>query len=152
MRQKTPEHADSRQYFVNELELGTSSCGSRLVLSGIKTLIPRVKVRGENANAVAKFINNHKYVKKIFYPGLSSHPGNELAKPQQLGFGGIESLFCHLQTMTHASINSELREKSGINERVIRLSVGIEDVNDLIEDVNDLIEDIVQALNHVVHD
>jgi len=130
-----------------------------------------MKMHEENAGAVAKFLSQHKNVKKVFYPGLPSHPGHELAKRQQRGFGGmvsfeikgelkeansvirstkifalaeslggIESLICHPQTMTHASMFPELREKAGINERIIRLSVGIEDVNDLIEDLDQALE------------
>jgi cystathionine gamma-synthase len=164
---KTQEHADRLQYLVNTLGLGASPFDSWLVLRGIKTLVPRMKAHEENAGEVAKFLSQHKNVKKVFYPGLSSHPGHELAKRQQRGFGGmvsfevkgglkeanavirstkifalaeslggIESLICHPQTMTHASMNPELREQAGINERVIRLSVGIEDVNDLIEDLD----------------
>jgi len=170
---KTQELADRLQYLVNTLGVGASPFDCWLVLRGIKTLIPRMKAHEENAGAVAKFLSQHKNVKKVFYPGLPSHPGHELAKRQQRGFGGmvsfeikgglqeanavigstkifalaeslggIESLICHPQTMTHASMNPELREKAGINERVIRLSVGIEDVNDLIEDLD-------QALNHM---
>ena len=166
-----PELVDRVQTLVNALGVGASPFDCWLVLRGIKTLIPRMKMHEENAGAVAKFLSQHKNVKRVFYPGLPSHPGHELAKRQQRGFGGmvsfeingglqeantvirstkifalaeslggIESLICHPQTMTHASMNPELREKAGINERVIRLSVGIEDVNDLIEDLD-------QALN-----
>ncbi|MGD1046881.1 MAG: PLP-dependent aspartate aminotransferase family protein [Bacteroidota bacterium] len=166
-----PELVDRLQYIVNTLGVGQSPFDSWLVLRGIKTLIPRMKAHEENARAVADFLNQHPNVSRVYYPGLSSHPGHELAKRQQRGFGGmvsfevkgkledankvlrstkifalaeslggIESLICHPQTMTHASMNPKLREKAGINERVIRLSVGIEDVNDLIEDLD-------QALN-----
>jgi cystathionine gamma-synthase len=168
-----PELVDRVQTLVNALGVGASPFDCWLVLRGIKTLIPRLKMHEENGGAVAKFLSQHKSVKKVFYPGLPSHPGHELAKRQQRGFGGmvsfeikgglkeantvisatkifalaeslggIESLICHPQTMTHASMNPELREKAGINERVIRLSVGIEDVNDLIEDLD-------QALNRM---
>ncbi len=163
---KSQEHADRLQYLVNALGLGASPFDSWLVLRGIKTLVPRMKAHEENANAVAKFLNGHKRARKTFYPGLSSHPGHEIAKRQQKGFGGmvsfeidgglreanevirstkifalaeslggIESLICHPQTMTHASMDPDLREKAGINERVIRLSVGIEDIQDLIADL-----------------
>jgi cystathionine gamma-synthase len=161
-----PELVDRLQYIVNTLGVGQSPFDSWLVLRGIKTLIPRMKAHEENAQAVAHFLNQHPNVLRVYYPGLSSHPGHELAKRQQRGFGGmvsfevkggiekvntvlrstkifalaeslggIESLICHPATMTHASMNPELREKAGINERVIRLSVGIEDVDDLIEDL-----------------
>ena len=168
---KTQEYADRLQYLVNALGIGQSPFDSWLVLRGIKTLIPRMKMHEENARAVAEFLHQHKHVGKVYYPGLPSHPGHELAKRQQRGFGGmisfeikgglpeantvirstkifalaeslggIESLICHPQSMTHASMDPTLREQAGINERVIRLSVGIEDVNDLLEDLD-------QALN-----
>jgi cystathionine gamma-synthase len=88
---KTQELADRLQYLVNTLGVGASPFDSWLVLRGIKTLIPRMKVHEENANAVAKFLSQHKNVKKVFYPGLPSHPGHELAKRQQRGFGGMVS-------------------------------------------------------------
>ena len=166
-----PELVDRLQYIVNTLGVGQSPFDSWLVLRGIKTLIPRMKAHEENAQAVAHFLNQHPHVLRVYYPGLSSHPGHELAIRQQRGFGGmvsfelnggiekvntvlrstkifalaeslggIESLICHPATMTHASMNPELREKAGINERVIRLSVGIEDVDDLIEDLGQALQ------------
>ena len=162
-----PELVDRLQRIVNTIGVGQSPFDSWLVLRGIKTLIPRMKMHEENARAVADFLVQHPQVRRVYYPGLSSHPGHELAKRQQHGFGGmvsfevkggienannvlrstkiftlaeslggIESLICHPLTMTHASMSPELREKAGINERIIRLSVGIEDVNDLIEDLD----------------
>jgi cystathionine gamma-synthase len=168
-----PELVDKVQMIVNTLGVGASPFDCWLVLRGIKTLIPRMKMHEENAGAIANFLSQHKNVKKVFYPGVPTHPGHELAKHQQNGFGGmvsfemkgglkeanavlrstnifalaeslggVESLICHPQTMTHASMDPELREKAGINERVIRLSVGIEDVNDLIEDLDHALSQI----------
>ena len=168
---KTQEHADRLQYLVNALGVSQAPFDSWLVLRGIKTLVPRMKAHEENARAVAEFLCGDKNVRRVFYPGLPSHPGHELAKRQQTGFGGmvsfeveggiektrkilgstkifalaeslggIESLICHPATMTHGSMNPELREKAGINERIIRLSVGIEDKNDLIEDLEQALE------------
>jgi cystathionine gamma-synthase len=159
--------AERLSYLVNSLGQGESPFDSWLVLRGIKTLIPRMKAHEENAGKVAVFLESHKSVRKVNYPGLKSHPGHELACSQQYGFGGmvsfevdggieevnhilrsvkifavaeslggIESLICHPVSMTHASMNAELREKAGINERVIRLSIGIESANDLIEDLD----------------
>ncbi len=161
-----PDLVDRVQAIVNALGVGESPFDSWLVLRGIKTLVPRMKMHEENAHTVAKFLLQHPRVKRVFYPGLSTHPGHTLAKRQQHGFGGmvslevkgtledannimrstkiftlaeslggIESLICHPCTMTHASMNPEAREKVGINERIIRLSVGIEDKEDLIEDL-----------------
>jgi cystathionine gamma-synthase len=159
--------AEKLHYLVNSLGQGESPFDSWLVLRGIKTLVPRMKAHEENAIQVARFLETHKHVRKVNYPGLKSHPGHELAKSQQYGFGGmvsfevdggidevnqilrtvkifavaeslggIESLICHPVSMTHASMNPELREKAGINERVIRLSIGIESAKDLIEDLD----------------
>jgi cystathionine gamma-synthase len=164
---KAQNHAERLHYLVNALGQGESPFDSWLVLRGIKTLVPRMKAHEENAIQVANFLEAHKSVRKVNYPGLKSHPRHELACSQQSGFGGmvsfevdggldevnhilrsvkifavaeslggIESLICHPVSMTHASMNAELREKAGINERVIRLSVGIESAKDLIEDLD----------------
>jgi len=159
--------AEKLSYVVNALGQGEAPFDAWLVLRGIKTLVPRMKAHEANAAKVAEFLNQHKNVKQVNYPGLPNHPGHELAKKQQYGFGGmlsfevngniekvnqvltsvkifalaeslggIESLICHPVTMTHASMNPELREKAGINERIIRLSVGIESADDLIADLD----------------
>ena len=164
---KKQELAERLHQLVNALGQGESPFESWLVLRGIKTLVPRMKAHEENATAIAKFLESHKKVLKVNYPGLKSHPQHELAKKQQYGFGGmvsceidggiktinhilrsvkifavaeslggIESLICHPVTMTHASMDPVLREKAGINERIIRLSVGIEDKDDLLEDLD----------------
>ncbi len=161
------ELVDKLQYTINALGLGASPFDCWLVLRGIKTLVPRMKVHEENGRAVAQFLSKHKHVKKVYYPGLPSHPGHDIAARQQKGFGGmvtfevqgdlretnavigstkifalaeslggVESLICHPATMTHASMDPSLREKVGISERVIRLSVGIEDKEDLIQDLD----------------
>jgi cystathionine gamma-synthase len=167
-----PELAERLHYLINALGQGEAPFDAWLVLRGIKTLVPRMKAHEENANAVARFLEKHKDVLKVNYPGLEDHPQHELAKKQQYGFGGmlsfevkggidkannimrstkifslaeslggIESLICHPATMTHASMDKALKEKVGINDNLIRLSVGIEDVNDLINDLD-------QALNN----
>ncbi len=166
-----PEFVERLQLLVNALGQGASPFDCWLVLRGIKTLVPRMRMHEENASAVAQFLEQQTNVRKVNYPGLQSHPHHALAKRQQRGFGGmvsfelnggiedvnsvlrstkifavaeslggVESLICHPATMTHASMNPELRKKAGITERVIRLSVGIEDVNDLLDDLE-------QALN-----
>lgn len=163
---KEKVHAERVQFLVNALGLAASPFDCWLVLRGIKTLGPRMKEHEKNARAVAEFLQSHPRVERVYYPGLSGHPGHELAKRQQHGFGGmvsfevrglkeveqvlrgvkifavaeslggIESLISHSVSMTHAAMTPERREKAGINERVLRLSVGIEDVNDLIEDLD----------------
>lgn len=140
---------------------------SFLVLRGIKTLGLRMERHAENAQKVAEFLNKHDKVKRVYYPGLSSHPNYEIAKKQMkspggmLSFdlvsgkkedaftilenlkvitlaeslGGVESLANHPSTMTHASIPEPVRKEIGITDDLIRLSIGIEDVEDLINDL-----------------
>lgn len=136
-----------------------------LLLRSVKTLALRMESHNTNAMQIAEFISGEKKVKKIYYPGLKSHPQHELAKKQMRGFGGIisietgslenakrftnklevftlgeslggvESLVCHPVTMTHGSIPSERRGELGITDGLIRLSVGIEDIDDLMADI-----------------
>lgn len=136
-----------------------------LVLRGIKTLLVRIRQHEENGQAVAAYLESHPKVTKVAYPGLRSHPQYELAVRQQKGFGsmmsfeladreaagrflaaikifinaeslgGVESLASHSATTTHASVTEEQRQQMGINQGRIRLSVGIEDKDDLIADL-----------------
>lgn len=144
---------------------------SWLTLRGIKTLAVRMQKHGENALAIAEQLSSHPLVEKVYYPGLKSHAGHEIAKRQMSNFGGmisirlrggeeaarrffsrirvfslaeslggVESLVCHPATMTHASIPRDVREKRGVDGGLIRLSVGIEDVSDLLKDLLQAIE------------
>lgn len=138
-----------------------------LVLRGIKTLHIRMQRHCENAMAVARYLKQHSKVAHVYYPGLSDHPGHELARRQMRDFGGmlsfelqgdsldeavrvmeriqvfslaeslggVESLCTHPASMTHASIPKEERLKNGLRDTLIRLSVGIEDSQDLIADL-----------------
>lgn len=137
-----------------------------LVLRGIKTLPLRLKQHEANALAVAHFLEAHPLVEKVFYPGLESHTGHELARRQQQGFGGVvsfalrggaeavralllsttifalaeslggvESLIEQPATMSHAAMLPEQRAAAGITDSIIRLSVGVEDQDDLIDDL-----------------
>ncbi|HEY6489941.1 MAG: PLP-dependent aspartate aminotransferase family protein [Terracidiphilus sp.] len=136
-----------------------------LVLRGIKTLPLRMKQHEENGRAVAEFLATQKKLTRLAYPGLKSHPQHELAKKQQRGFGsmlsfdlgsrekagrflgavkvflnaeslgGVESLASHSATTTHASLSDAERASIGITEGLVRLSVGIEDKDDLIADL-----------------
>jgi cystathionine beta-lyase/cystathionine gamma-synthase len=137
-----------------------------LVLRGIKTLPLRVRQHEENGRAVAEYLSTHPKVSKLAYPGLKSHPQYELACRQQKGFGsmmsfelksreeagrflaaikiflnaeslgGVESLASHSATTTHGSVSQEFRDAMGITEGRIRLSIGIEDKEDLIADLD----------------
>jgi cystathionine gamma-lyase len=136
-----------------------------LVLRSTKTLAVRMKQHEENAKVFAEFLSKLGAAKKVIYPGLKDHPQHELAKKQMRGFGGmvsadfgsiekakkvlnnvkiftlaeslggVESLICHPSSMTHASVPKKEREKYGFTDALVRFSVGIEDVEDLIKDV-----------------
>ena len=138
---------------------------SYLLLRGVKTLAVRMKQHDENGRVVADFLKGHKAVKQVFYPGLKEHPQHELAKRQQSGFGsmisielgsleranafakrlklgllaeslgGVETLICHPATMTHAAVGADGRAKLGITDGLMRISVGIEDVEDIVGDL-----------------
>ena len=140
---------------------------SFLVLRGIKTLHLRVQRHCENGEKVAAYLDNHPLVKRVYYPGLTSHPFHEIAKKQMSGFGGmvtftfksgkkedaikflenlkvftlaeslggVESLANHPALMTHASIPEDKRKEVGISDDLVRLSVGIEDIEDLLKDL-----------------
>jgi len=136
-----------------------------LCLRGVKTLALRMERHEQNARAIAEWLSNQPKLKRILYPGLKSHPGHELHKSQASGFGGmiafdtgsiekgaavlrrarlfalaeslggVESLISHPATMTHASVPREDRERVGLTDGLVRISVGIEDLEDLIHDL-----------------
>jgi cystathionine beta-lyase/cystathionine gamma-synthase len=138
---------------------------SYLLLRGVKTLAVRMKQHDANGRVVADFLKRHKAVKHVFYPGLEEHPQHELAKRQQSGFGsmisielgsldransfakalrlgylaeslgGVETLICHPASMTHAAVGAEGRTRLGITDGLMRISVGIEDVEDIVADL-----------------
>jgi len=140
---------------------------SWLVLRGLKTLAIRMREHERNAGTISSFLSEHQKIARVFYPGLATHPGHELAKRQMSGFGGIisfemkggleaarrvveatrlfalaeslggvESLIELPAAMTHASIPAETRRAHGVSDGLVRISVGIEDVNDLINDLD----------------
>ncbi len=140
-----------------------------LILRSTKTLAVRMERHNKNAVELAEYLSKSSFVKKVYYPGLPSHPQHELAKRQMRGFGGmisvelidmevakkllknvkvftlgeslggVESLISHPASMTHASVPKEEREKLGVTDALVRFSVGIEDIEDLIEDINQAI-------------
>jgi cystathionine beta-lyase/cystathionine gamma-synthase len=161
----TPEHKERFSLVQKAAGGVMSPFECFLVLRGIKTLPLRVERHEENGRAIAAFLSNHPKVGKLAYPGLKSHPQYELAVRQQKGFGsmlsfevadreaagrflkalkiflsaeslgGVESLASHSATTTHASVTAEQRAAMGITEGRIRLSIGIEDKEDLIADL-----------------
>lgn len=154
------------QFIQNSVGAILSPFDSFLVLRGTKTLAVRMEKHNENGQAVANFLQEHPKVEKVYYPGLVSHPQHELAKRQQDGFGGmvsfetgsldnakkvlesvkvstlaeslggVESLISHPASMTHASVPFEKREELGITDGLVRISVGIEDIEDIIADLD----------------
>jgi cystathionine beta-lyase len=161
------ELADKLYFIQNASGAVCGPMDSYLVLRGIKTLHVRMQRHCENGEQVARFLQAHPAVEKVFWPGFEDHPNHEIAKAQMHGFGGmisfvprganyqdavrivealrvftlaeslggVESLAGHPASMTHASIPKEEREKSGVTDSLIRLSVGIEDAQDLTEDL-----------------
>ena len=147
-----------------------SPMDSWLVMRGTKTLAVRMRQHDENGRIVAQFLSEHPRIQKVYYPGLKSHPQHELAQRQMSGFGGmisfetgslenakrvlesvrlctlgeslggVETLISHPATMTHASVPEIERNRLGITDGLVRVSVGIEDVEDIIADLD-------QALN-----
>jgi len=149
-----------------------SPMDSWLVMRGTKTLAVRMRQHDENGRVVAQFLSEHPKIQKVYYPGLKSHPQHELAARQMSGFGGmisfetgslenakrvlesvrlctlgeslggVETLISHPATMTHASVPEPERNRLGITAGLVRVSVGIEDVEDIIADLD-------QALNKI---
>ena len=154
------------RYLVNALGVSQSPYDAWLVLRGVKTLVPRMEAHQSNAIRIAHFLEGHKNVKKVYYPGLKSHPQPELIKKQMKGFGamlafelntskvalnkffkklhyfalaeslgGVESLAEAPWFMSHASMGEAGLKASGITKETVRVSVGIEDADDLIADL-----------------
>ena len=137
-----------------------------LILRGVKTLAVRMLQHDSNGRRVADYLAKHEKVQKVFYPGLPDHPQHELAKRQMSGFGsmiafetgslanankmlrrvrvcslgeslgGVETLISHPATMTHAALGEDGRRKIGITDGMVRISVGIEDVEDIVDDLD----------------
>jgi len=144
---------------------------SFLLIRGIKTLAVRMDRHNLNAKFVAEFLRNREEIEKIYYPGFEDHPGYEIQSRQAKGYGGmlsfvlkegydykkfleslemitfgeslggVESLVCHPASMTHGSIPYELRQKIGIVDNLIRLSIGIENPEDLIKDLENALKE-----------
>jgi cystathionine gamma-lyase/cystathionine beta-lyase/cystathionine gamma-lyase/homocysteine desulfhydrase len=159
------EDAEWLKFIQNAAGAILSPFDSWLVLRGTKTLAVRMKQHNLNGQAIAEFLEAHPKVTRVLYPGLASHPQHELAKRQMKGFGGmlsfevgsfeearrvcnsvrlmalaeslggVETLMTHPASMTHASVPPERRAAIGLSDSLVRISVGIEDVQDLIDDL-----------------
>jgi len=166
------EHADQLAFLQKAAGAILSPFECFLVLRGVKTLAARMEIHDRSGLIVADFLSKHKKVKGVFYPGLPDHPQHLLAKRQMSGFGsmitfetgslknankmlkkcricslgeslgGVETLISHPATMTHAALGVKGRKAIGITDGLVRISVGIEDVDDILDDLD-------QALNAI---
>jgi cystathionine beta-lyase/cystathionine gamma-synthase len=160
------EDAEKVYFLQRAAGAGLAPMDCFLISRGIKTLAVRMDRHDSNGMTVAKFLEAHRKVERVLYPGLSSHPQHELAKRQQRGFGamitfdlgsldaartllnhlhlcslaeslgGVETLISHPASMTHSSMPPEVRKENGITDGMVRLSAGIEDIEDLIADLD----------------
>ncbi len=160
------ERAERLGFIQNSVGAILSPFDSWLVLRGTKTLALRMAQHDRAGRAVAAFLDEHPKVQRVYYTGLASHPQHELARKQQRGFGGmvsfdvgslerartvlesvrlctlaeslggVETLISHPATMTHASVAPEARARLGITDGLVRISVGLEDVEDIIADLD----------------
>jgi len=161
-----PEDAERIYFIQRSAGTGLAPMDCWLVARGVKTLAVRMQQHDKNGMTVAQFLESHPKVKRVLYPGLTSHPQHEVAKRQQRGFGamisfdlgsieaarallnnvqlcalaeslgGVETLISHPALMTHASVPPDVRQQIGITDGLVRISVGIEDAEDLIADLD----------------
>ena len=153
-------------WWANCIGITGSAFDSFLALRGLKTLPIRMKQHQENALQVASFLKSHRAIDAVYFPGFADHPGHDIAKKQQAGFGamlsfdvkggeaavkklfanlelftlaqslgGVESLISHPATMTHAGMEESARLAAGITNSLVRISVGIEDIDDILADL-----------------
>jgi cystathionine beta-lyase/cystathionine gamma-synthase len=165
-----PEDAEKIYFLQRSAGAGLAPMDCFLVSRGIKTLAVRMAEHDSNGMTIAQHLAQHPKVKRVLYPGLPSHPQHKIARKQQTGFGamisfdlgsmeaarqllnhvklcslaeslgGVETLISHPATMTHASIPPEVRQRTGITDGLVRISVGIEDAEDLIADLDAALE------------
>ena len=164
------EISEKLRFLIKTVGSGLAPFDSWLIMRGIKTLPIRMEKAQKNAKEIAQFLLNETSVKKVYYPGLKGSPAYEVCKNQASGFGsmltfeveskelalhilkstklipfaeslgGTETLLTYPVTQTHADVPEEVRLKNGITEKVLRLSVGLEDVQDLISDIKQAID------------
>jgi cystathionine gamma-synthase len=163
---KEQELGEKLAWWANCIGITGSAFDSFLALRGLKTLPIRMKQHQENADKVADFLKQHSAISAIYFPGFSDHPGHDIAKKQQSGFGamlsfevkggvesvkrlfdnlslftlaqslgGVESLISHPSTMTHAGMEIKDQLEAGITQSLVRISVGIEDIDDILADL-----------------
>ncbi len=164
-----PELSESIGFYQNAIGGILGPQDAWLTLRGLKTLPLRVLKQQENACAIAAWLATHARVRRVYFPGLPNHPGREILEREQSGYGGmisfevtdpvripallggvkiftyaeslggVESLITYPVAQTHADMDVSVREKLGINDKLLRLSIGIEDVGELLEDLKALL-------------
>ena len=169
--------SEKLRFLIKTTGAGLAPFDSWLILRGIKTLGIRMEKAQANAIKIAEWLVEQDGVTEVIYPGLTSHPGHEIMKKQSRGFGsmltfkleskefalailekirmikyaeslgGVETLITYPTTQTHADVPKEIREKNGITENTLRMSVGIEDVDDLIEELDKVFKEIGEELH-----
>jgi len=160
------ELSEKLRFIIKTVGSGLAPFDSWLILRGIKTLSIRMERQQKNAIAIVDWLQTNEKVKTVYYPGLPEHPGYEISKKQSSGFGsmltfevetselalkilssvqlihfaeslgGVETLITYPMTQTHADLSQEKRDQTGITSTILRLSVGIEDIDDLIDDLS----------------
>lgn len=160
------------RFLIKTTGAGLAPFDSWLILRGMKTLGIRMEKAQKNAMEIANWLKTQSIVEKVIYPGLPEHLGHEIMKKQARGFGamitfrlqtkeqalailekvrmikfaeslgGVETLITYPTTQTHADVPKEIREKNGITESVLRLSVGIEDVKDLLDELEQVFREV----------
>ncbi|EIN6342403.1 O-succinylhomoserine (thiol)-lyase [Vibrio parahaemolyticus] len=164
---KTEAHAEELAWWGNCIGATGTPFDSYMTLRGIRTLGARMRVHEESSQHVLNYLRQQALVAKIYHPSLPDHPGHEIAKKQQSGFGsmlsfefagsfeqlkvfvkelelfslaeslgGVESLICHPASMTHRAMGEEALAEAGVSHQLLRLSVGLEDAQDLIADLD----------------
>ncbi|MGU3796480.1 O-succinylhomoserine (thiol)-lyase [Vibrio diabolicus] len=163
---KTEAHAEELAWWGNCIGATGTPFDSYMTLRGIRTLGARMRVHEESSQQVLAYLQKQGLVKTIYHPSLPEHPGHDIAKKQQTGFGsmlsfefagsfeqlkvfvkelqlfslaeslgGVESLICHPASMTHRAMGEEALAEAGVSHQLLRLSVGLEDAQDLITDL-----------------
>ena len=172
------EISEQLRFNIKTTGAGLAPFDSWLMIRGIKTLAIRMEKAQSNAIQIAQLLQKQEAVRKVIYPGLKTHPGYEVMCRQSRGFGGmlafevkskefalsvlekvkliqfaeslggVETLITYPVTQTHADVPKDVLEKNGITENILRLSVGIEEVNDLIEELKDVFRKTEEELSH----
>ncbi|MDW6002695.1 O-succinylhomoserine (thiol)-lyase [Vibrio mangrovi] len=173
---KSKKHAEDLAWWANCIGASGTPFDSYMTLRGLRTLGARMRCHEESSQKILAYLQSHELIGAIYHPSLPSHPGHEIAKKQQRGFGsmlsfefagsyeelqqfvsqlklfslaeslgGVESLICHPATMTHRAMGEEALKKAGVSLQLLRLSVGLEDAEDLIADLDQALAQVKET-------